>query len=195
MKAYIFLIAASVAALSVPAVAATITVERGVSVECFEAAQKAARGALSLVQQSDALTACNAALADKLVAPDHTATLINRGVVESAMSRYQEAVADYDAAIARAPGNAEAYLDRGLAMTGLARYDQARADFDHALTLGTRSAHLAYFDRGVAQEKSGNLKAAYLDYRQALAANPDFEPARRELARFHVVERRVADNH
>lgn len=194
MKANLFLVAAALSALSaISAGAATTVVGKGNTVDCFDAAQKAARGVLPPVQQSDALAACRAALADKPVGIDITATLINRGVVEGAMGRYDDAIADYEAAMARQPDNADVYMDRGLAYSGQGRYGLARADFDHALALGTTSADLAYFNRAVAQEKSGDLKAAYLDYRQALAANPDFEPAKRELARFHVVERRVAD--
>jgi tetratricopeptide (TPR) repeat protein len=196
MKANLFWVAAALSVLSaLPAGAATTVVGKGNTVDCFDAAQKAARGMLPVVHQNDALASCNAALADKPVASDLTATLINRGVVQGAMGRYDDAIADYEAAMARAPGNAEAYMDRGLALSSQGRYELARADFDHALALGTPSAHLAYFNRAVAQEKSGNLKAAYLDYRQALAVNPDFEPAKRELVRFHVVERRVANNH
>jgi tetratricopeptide (TPR) repeat protein len=196
MKAKLFLVAAALSVpLALPAGAATSTIGKGVTVDCFEAAQKAARDALAIVQQDDALASCDTALAEKIAAPDVTATLINRGVVRVAMGRYEEAIADYDDAMARAPGNAEVYMDRGLAYSRQGRYDQARADFDHALALGMAGAHLAYFNRAVAQEKSGNLRAAYLDYRQALTLAPDFAPARHELARFHVVERRVADNH
>jgi tetratricopeptide (TPR) repeat protein len=195
MKTNLLLVATALSLLSVmPADAATTVIGRGSAVACFDAAQKAGRGILPAVQQTDALASCNAALAEKPVAVDITATLINRGVVKGAMGRYDEAIADYEAALTRQPGNAGAYLNRGLAYSGEGRYDLAKADFDHALTLGTADAHLAYFDRGAAQEKSGNLKAAYLDYRQALAINPEFEPAKRELARFHVIERRVADN-
>jgi len=66
-------------------------------------------------------------------------------------------------------GNAnmtEAYIGRGLALLRATRYEAARADFDHALALGTDNAHIAYFDRGMAQEKAGNLTAAYHDYKQ-----------------------------
>src|SRR4051794_133086 len=164
MKANLLLVAAALSVLAAPPVdAATIIVGKDVTVDCFEAAQKAAQGLLPVVQQSDALASCNAALADKIVAPDLTATLINRGVVQGAMGRHEQAIADYNAAMARAPNNAEVYIDRGLAFSALGQYDQARTDFDHALEIGTPQAHLAYFNRGVAQEKSGNLKGAYLD--------------------------------
>src|SRR3569833_2140543 len=196
MKANLLLVAAALSVLSaMPASAATTVIGKGNTVDCLNAAQKAARGILPVVQQNDALASCDAALAGKPVAIDITATLINRGVVKSAIGRYDQAIADYETAMAREPNNAEAYLNRGLAYSGEGRYGLAKADFDHALALGTASAHLAYFDRGAAQEKSGNVRAAYLDYRQALAVNPDFEPAKRELARFHVVERHGADNH
>ena len=59
--------------------------------------------------------------------------------------------------------------------------------------LAISDLHVAYFNRGEAQEASGNLVAAYHDYRKAQELAPNFQPASQELARFSVTERRVAD--
>ena len=57
----------------------------------------------------------------------------------------------------------------------------------------TDNPTLAYFSRGMAQEKLGSLTAAYRDYRQAQSLSPDFKPAAVELARFQV-RSQVAQN-
>ena len=75
------------------------------------------------------------------------------------------------------------------------RYDEARDDFDHAIALNPGNVHVAYFNRGEAQEALGNLVAAYRDYRHAQELAPDFKPAGLELARFQVNDHRIADNH
>jgi tetratricopeptide (TPR) repeat protein len=179
---------------ALPSQAAVTVIGKGQTVDCFQAAAKASRDALPLVDRSDALASCNAALADKILARDRTATLINRGLIETSAGETDKAIADYDAALARDANMTEAYIGRGLALLRATRYEAARADFDHALALGTDNAHIVYFDRGVAQEKAGNLTAAYHDYKQALAVAPDFKPASDELSRFHVVDRRIATN-
>ncbi len=47
------------------------------------------------------------------------------------------------------------------------RFEQARADFDRAIAMGTSQPTLAYFNRGMANEKLGALTAAYRDYKKA----------------------------
>jgi tetratricopeptide (TPR) repeat protein len=195
MKLY-FASAAMIACLSAapPAQAAVTVIGKGQTVDCFRAAAKASRDALPMVDRSDALASCNAALADKILAKDRIATLINRGLIETSAGETDKAIADYDAALALDANMTEAYIGRGLALLRTERYEAARADFDHALAVGTDNAQIVYFDRGVAQEKVGNLTAAYHDYKQALAIAPDFKPASDELSRFHIVDKRVAAN-
>src|SRR5882757_9601223 len=193
MKLY-FVSVAVITCLSaaVPTHAAVTVIGKGQTVDCFQAGAKASRDALHMVDRNDALASCNVALADKILAKDSTATLINRGLIETSMGEAEKAIADYDAALARDANMAEAYIGRGLTLLRAERYEAARADFDQALALGTADAHIVYFDRGVAQEKVGNITAAYHDYKQALAVAPDFKPASDELSRFHVVDKRVA---
>jgi Tfp pilus assembly protein PilF len=140
-----------------------------------------------------AMASCNDALASKLMVKDRVATLVNRGTLEAAALNIDAALADYDAALALRPQMADVHLDRGAALMRADRYDQARAEFDKALAMGTKSAHIAYLDRGMAEEKSGDVSAAYRDYKQALVVNPNFQEARAELSRFQVEERVAAD--
>jgi hypothetical protein len=41
----------------------------------------------------------------------------------------------------------------------------------------------------MAQEKMGDIKAAYQDYKQAASLAPDYQPAKVELSRFQTVVR------
>ena len=158
---------------------------------CF----RASRAAQSMPERGlrNGVATCNVALAGDLAQYDRAATLVNRGILQAAAHSDDAAVADFNAALARDPNLAPAYMTRGLAMLRAARYDEARADFTRAIDLGTADLHVAYFNRGEAQEAAGNLLAAYHDYRKAQELAPDFKPASLELARFQVTQRRVAD--
>jgi len=173
--------AATLAAL--PASAATLTYGSTVAASCAKAAIAAPT---SMPAQRGALQDCNDALAGKLLPADRTATLVNRGIVNAAAGHYEAALTDYDAALAREPQAANTYLNRGEAFLRSGRFDAARADFDRALSLKTDQVAIATFSRGMANEKLGDLAAAYRDYKQAETLAPDFAPARTELARFQV---------
>jgi tetratricopeptide (TPR) repeat protein len=190
MKLY-FAAAAAALVASMPVHAAPLmSVGLKPAQECAIAAAKS--DALTQRQVNNALGACNQAVAGDLSHVAMAGTLVNRGLVNVAAHRDDAAMSDFDAAIAQDPRLASAYITRGAAFLRAARYDAARADFNQAIALGTGDLHLAYFNRGEAQEASGNLVAAYHDYRKARELAPDFKPASIELARFQVNERRVA---
>ena len=173
--------------------AATTTYGDTPAVSCAKAAlAETPHADISTPAHRGALADCNTALADKLLPMDRTATLINRGIVNAAAGDYQAALADYDAAQTRAPQMANLYLNRGTAYLRSGRFDAARADFDRALALKTDRTAIAYFSRGMANEKLGDLAAAWRDYNQAKAL--DFAPARVELARFQVGSTQIANN-
>ena len=64
----------------------------------------------------------------------------------------------------------------------------ARNDVATAMSLGASNLYAAFYTRGVIAEETGDVQAAYQDYKQALALNPTYLPAMRELARFKVVQ-------
>lgn len=178
---------------SAPSRAAVLVVGQGEPADCFQAAAAQTGGKSSSYRVGSALAHCNTALAGDLSYDDRTATLANRGILQAAAGDIDAAVADYNAALSRNPDMADVYIDRGTAMLHDARYEEARADFDHALKLGMENPHIGYFDRGEAEEASGNLLAAYRDYSRARDLAPEFKPATLELGRFHVIDRQVAD--
>ncbi|MEJ0048001.1 MAG: hypothetical protein WDN04_19185 [Rhodospirillales bacterium] len=99
------------------------------------------------------------------------------------------AIADTHAAIRLDATLAEAWLDRGIALSGVHRSSEAIRDFAVALHLNIAKPELAYFDRAMAREDSGDLKGAYADYRHAADLNPAGAKPREELARFTVGSR------
>ena len=135
---------------------------------------------------------CTAALAlPTLMGRDLAATYINRGVVRSNLGRYQGALDDYNHAIdlqhlLPGPDLGVAYVDRCSVLNAMGRYDEALASVNKGLSLGATRPEIAYYNRAIAEEALGNIKGAYLDYKQALALVPDFTPASEQLKRFHV---------
>jgi tetratricopeptide (TPR) repeat protein len=160
--------------------------------ECTNAA--GARG-LTDRQMQAAMAACNTALSGDLSKQARAGTLVNRGLLKVAMHDDRAAIADFTAATAQDGKLSAAYMNRGTALLRAGRYAEASADFDQGIALNGADLHVAYFNRGEAQEAAGNVNAAYHDYRKAQELSPGFQPAALELARFQVAPRRLADNH
>lgn len=192
MKLYFAALAAAL--LASPAYAASIISEgQTAAQDCAIAAGKTA-APLSQRQFQNGMAACTAALAGDLSLKAQAGTLVNRGLLQAAAGDANAAIADFTAGIARDPSLAAAYMSRGNALMHARRYSEARADFDQAISLNVADMHVAYFNRGGAQEELGNKVAAYRDYLKARELVPGFKPASLELARFQVTERRVADS-
>ncbi len=117
------------------------------------------------------------------------AVFINRGVIYLHRHEGQSALADFEAALAIDPRNAEAMVNRGQALIMVGQPGQAVAAITQALTYGVREPHKAYYTRGAARETLGDLRGAYEDYSTALEIEPDWGPAEAELARFVRVRR------
>jgi len=159
--------------------------------DCFDAAGMVSHTGTALpdVLHKDAMASCTQALSGKMIAKDRIATLVNRGTIEAASGELDAAIGDYKAALTLNPKTADIYIDRGSALMRAARYQEALADFNTALSLHPTNAYIAYFNRGIAQEKLGNTMAAYQDYKQAANLAPDYQPAKTELSRFQTVIR------
>ena len=188
-----FAAAAAIALLaSSPSYAASVmSAGQTVQEDCFRAAQS--QTPLTERQLRIGLSACDSALTGDMSQLARAGTLVNRGILQAAAGRTDAAIADFDAGLARDPSLSAGYMNRGALLLKNGHYAQALADFDRAIDLGTADLHVAYFNRGEAQEASGNLVAAYHDYRKAQELAPNFKPAGMELARFQVTSRRVAD--
>ena len=97
------------------------------------------------------------------------------------------AMRDFDEATRLNPAEPEAYLNRGNVLLRDEQVAQAIAQFDSAIERQTRRPALAHYGRAIAYEESGNLRAAYNDYRRASQLAPGWEVPRAELTRFRMV--------
>jgi hypothetical protein len=95
--------------------------------------------------------------------PTQVEVLCNRGAALRALGRYQEALADYDSALATAPAHGAAHNNRGVALAALNRYDDARAAYDRALAIDPHDER-ARFNRALALLVSGDLPAGFADF-------------------------------
>ena len=99
--------------------------------------------------------------------------------------KYDDAIADFDKAIALDPNDAAAYGNRGNAYYSKGEVDRAIADFDKVIALDPNDA-IAYDNRGVAYEKKGDKEKAIADFRKALEIAPSFQEAKAALERLGV---------
>jgi tetratricopeptide (TPR) repeat protein len=179
----ITLIALGVASLLSQSAQAAVTVlGNGLARTCYEAAEFGGGSS------EDGIKACSDAL-EQMALPvrDRAATLVNRGIIYSRVDEPLMAISDYDKGIAMEPSLGEAYVDRGASLIVLSRYDEAVQDIDKGIAMGSNRLQIAYYDRGLAQEALGNVRAAYEDYKKATEIEPDFTLASDQLARFKVV--------
>ena len=89
----------------------------------------------------------------------------------------QAAQDDFNKGIVMMPEMGEGYLNRGAAFIGQKRFSEALEDLNKGLALGVSRPEIGYYDRAIANEALGNVKAAYDDYNQALKMKADFGPA------------------
>lgn len=180
--AHKMLFATALLLLSGPAVAAVTVIGDTSARLCYESAEA------RVMPEPSSLARCDVALSEEnLSEADRTATLVNRGILRMRMNRFPAAHADFDAAIARDPGQAEAYVNKGMAMIRQGDdWDGAIAQFNTALERRTRRPAVVYFGRAFAYEMKGRVKAAYLDYREANRLEPSWRDPKAELARFTV---------
>ncbi|NJN96831.1 MAG: tetratricopeptide repeat protein, partial [Anaerolineales bacterium] len=95
-----------------------------------------------------------------------------RGSVLGQSGRYQEAITDFDKAIALDATYAQAYANRALANRQLGQVDLALADYDRALDIDAAYA-VAYVGRGMVRRDKGQLLEALQDFNKAIQIRPD----------------------
>lgn len=170
--------------LSVPNLAAQSVMVIGSAEEaraCMTGAELAAN--MHVGSWAD-LESCDDAIENsKLSRRDLAATYTNRGVINTAMKRYQEAFEDYNTAIDMMPKLPEPYVGRGNVFFLAERLDEAIADYTQALDLGLGRTHLALLNRGMAYEAQGHLEQAETDYRKAVELAPEWPLAQQKLER------------
>ena len=162
-----------------PTGAAVVTVGGSTAAACYQAA--AARDATD-----EALADCNMALAGMLTEHDRVATHVNRGVLKLVRAAYADANADFDAAMAINPDQPEAWLNKGIALYQQGQPAAALPLFEGSIARHTSYPALAFYARGLANEDTGNIRAAYQDLNRAKALAPKWTAPNVELARYQV---------
>jgi tetratricopeptide (TPR) repeat protein len=113
--------------------------------------------------------------------PEEPAIWSNRGNARVSQNHLEEAIADYDQAIALAPKAPDPYLNRGTALEGLGRWEAAIADYNRVLELDPQDP-AAFNNRGNAEAGMGHWEEAIADYRTAADMAPEFAFARANYA-------------
>jgi tetratricopeptide (TPR) repeat protein len=183
MKTLALLTGATIAAglLAAPAAAGVQVVGNSVGYACYQAAEHSD-------SSKPALESCDFALKSGLLSHrDTVATHVNRGIVRINREDYQDAIRDFDRAIALDPDQPESYLNKGSALLRMgADAKLAIPLMTEALERKTRRPELAYFGRAIAHEVSGDIQSAYHDYKRAQQAAPEWKDPAQELSRFQV---------
>lgn len=89
-----------------------------------------------------------------------------RGDDQKALLHEEDALVDYDKAIALNPRSLPAHVNRGIAKSNLGRHEEALADYDTAIEIDPTNAD-AYFHRGTLREVAGLSEEARVDIAKA----------------------------
>ena len=135
------------------------------------------------------INTCNSALENEMLSPhDRAATMINRASMEMQLNRIDAAMADYNEGIKMFPTMGDAFVDRGGAFITLRHFDEAMADINHGLELGPTYPFVGYYNRGVAEQLTGDYIKAYIDYQKVLELQPPFPPPADRLKDYSVAK-------
>jgi tetratricopeptide (TPR) repeat protein len=126
---------------------------------------------------------------EALNSSDKAATYINRGILRSRVGDTNGALRDYNWGLTMDGQHGEGYVDRGATYIEMQRYREALDDINRGIEMGANKPHIAYYDRAIADEALGNIRAAYMDYKKAVEIEPNFPLATEQLSRFKVVRK------
>lgn len=134
-----------------------------------------------------AIELCDSALeVVSLSQADRVAAHINRGILYLHRSDVKRAAADFDRALALDPEQPEAWLNKAILIVRDGDGAEALPMIEKALAFKTRRPALAYYVRGIVEERRGNIRGAYRAYRRAQDLEPDWDDPAVELRRFNV---------
>jgi tetratricopeptide (TPR) repeat protein len=189
MRLKIVMLAAASALVLAPAMKASAgdTVLMGSPDPLQRCADAAARIVAGDVSASRSVDFCDTAVEISKDRRDElAAAYVNRSVLRLAAGQYKTALADSDAAIHIKFIIPQAHINRGIALSAEKRSGEAIHAFTDALALNPARPEVVYFDRAMAREDNGDMKGAYLDYRQASQLAPTWDSPKQQLARFAV---------
>jgi tetratricopeptide (TPR) repeat protein len=120
-------------------------------------------------------------------APAH----LNLGIALEAGGKLDDAASEYDVATRLKPDYATAWWSLGLVDVKLKKLDPAIAALEKARTLSPTAARIA--DLGVAWRDKGDLTKAAALFREAVAKDPRYTPARWHLAQVLSAQHKCAE--
>jgi len=84
------------------------------------------------------------------------------------------------------PEEGATYLNEGAAHILRKDFNSALVSLDKAIELDSHDLYAAYYNRAIAKENTGDIQGAYFDFKRADELNPDWDLAKRQMARFQV---------
>ena len=154
------------------------TVVGGLAGECSAAAKQGRSDPASM-------NVCSTALASEpLDQHDRAGTFVNRGAMELRNKSFDDAHADFQAAVKVLPSLGEAQIGEGAYLVSQERWAEAEAAISRGLELGSEEPEKGYYFRGIARWGQDNYKGAYEDFHKALDLKPGWDLPKRQLAFF-----------
>jgi len=92
------------------------------------------------------------------------------------LGRYEEAIKEYDKALAIDPNYRDAHNNKGVALYLLGRHEEAIKEYDKALAIDPNFKE-AHYNKGAALYLLGRHEEAIKEYDKALAIDPNFKEA------------------
>jgi len=119
----------------------------------------------------------------------------NYGLCLCKQRRYEEAAQHFKKAISTCPGYLDARWNLCTMLLEQKKFDEAIICLTEALRERNDwpEIHKMYNKLGYAYAQKGDLTLAEVNFRKALSLKPDYEPARRNLARALAKQKQVAD--
>lgn len=103
--------------------------------------------------------------------------LYNKGYYVQEKGEYRVAINLYKQLIRHTPSFYNAYYNKGyIYLEYLQQYDSAIYEFNNVLSINQLN-HKAFYNRGLAYERMGDMRKAMADYEQSLELNPKFDLA------------------
>ncbi|HZS09949.1 MAG TPA: tetratricopeptide repeat protein [Blastocatellia bacterium] len=122
----------------------------------------------------------------RIIDPHLAAVYFKRGAARKAKGEFDEAIADFDRALAVKPRFVEALIHRGNAWHLKGESEKAIADFSRAIALDSRRVE-AYNNRGIARQAAGDIAGAIADFDHSIALAPDSSEAWNNRGAAHCV--------
>jgi len=122
-------------------------------------------GLLGVAMATAWMGACNQGSRD-------ASAFTSAGVSHLQVGEYDQAIRDFDRAIALQPGLVVAWRNRGLAHRGMGDFERALADYEQALVFAPNDARL-FNERGITYAGMSDFPNAMADFNRAIALKPD----------------------